>query len=306
MSQVSMVISTAGASEALAEGLGDLRAAAGGGELLLVAPRPGEVEADGCRALPETAGADWATSMNAAVRAARGEWVLLLHEDLRVEPGFLAPLLQHRHEDDLFAVVPRVVLPREGGLIESVVEMVVEDGLVGLGRPSLRERERRWLRSGPVFLPSAACALYRREAFLRLGGFDPLFTPVAGAELDLGFRAWRRGMRVVYEPASIVFHGGSGSLERSLEARDEAALRWRDRLLFQWKNVTDPEWLRAQPATALALAAQGEVLGDQALLEGLDLALQALPLALKAREGEAHVAAARSDREILRDSAPAR
>ena len=83
-------------------------------------------------------------------------------------------------------------------------------------------------------------------------------------------------------------------------------MRWRDRLLFQWKNVTDPEWLRSQPATALALAAQGEVLGDQALLEGLDLALQSLPLALRAREGEARVAAARSDREILRDSAPAR
>jgi len=306
MSQVSMVISTAGASEALAEGLDDLRAAAGEGELLLIAPRADEVQADGCRALPQPAGGDWVASANEAVRAARGEWVLLLHEDLRVEPGFLGPLLQHRHEDDLFAVVPRVVLPREGGLIESVVEMVVEDGLVGAGWPSLRERERRWLRSGPVFFPASPCALFRREAFLRLGGFDPLFTPRGGADMDLGFRAWRRGMRVVYEPASIVYHGGSGSLEGSLDARDEAAVRWRDRLLFQWKNVTDPEWLRAQPATALALAAQGAALGDQALLEGLDLALQALPAALKAREGEARVAAARSDREILRDSAPER
>ena len=75
-----------------------------------------------------------------------------------------------------------------------------------------------------------------RKKFLELGGFNRLFEPAYGEDLDLCFRAWRRGWRCIFEPASIVYHRESISF-RQTGADRPARLMLRASFLFQWASL---------------------------------------------------------------------
>ncbi len=63
---------------------------------------------------------------------------------------------------------------------------------------------------GETFSPCAAAALYRRELFLELGGFDEAFFCYC-EDIDLGFRLRLRGYPCAQIPDAVVFHAGSGT-----------------------------------------------------------------------------------------------
>jgi GT2 family glycosyltransferase len=61
-----------------------------------------------------------------------------------------------------------------------------------------------------VFAPCAAAALYRREPFEEVGGFDETYFCYF-EDVDLGFRLRLKGYRSIYVPAAIVTHVSSAS-----------------------------------------------------------------------------------------------
>jgi len=73
-----------------------------------------------------------------------------------------------------------------------------------------RKHHGRKLRSsdlveGEIFSPCAAAALYRRSAFLEVGGFDEDFFCYM-EDVDLGFRLRVRGYAAVFVPNAVVEH----------------------------------------------------------------------------------------------------
>ena len=74
------------------------------------------------------------------------------------------------------------------------------------GHGSLAET---WTGAIDVFAPCAAAALYRRNAFDDVGGFDESYFCYF-EDVDLGFRLRLKGHRCIYVPAAIVNHVSSG------------------------------------------------------------------------------------------------
>ncbi|QLQ00023.1 MAG: glycosyltransferase [Burkholderiaceae bacterium] len=68
-----------------------------------------------------------------------------------------------------------------------------------------------------VLFPSGAAMLVRKHEFLAMGGFDPLMF-MYHEDVDLGWRYWLRGQRVVMCPRSVVFHafGGTTGVEHGV------------------------------------------------------------------------------------------
>ncbi len=95
---------------------------------------------------------------------------------------------------------------------------------------------------GPVCIFSCAMAL-RKEAFEALGGLDQGFD-FLDLDTDLSMRAHRAGWKVVYEPALVAFHTGSGSPQKTSE-RVLRFYRNRWRLLRKFGKVRYPGLVRA-------------------------------------------------------------
>ena len=135
-----------------------------------------------------------------------------------------------------------------------------------------------------VFAPCAAAALYRREAFEEVGGFDARYFCYF-EDVDLGFRLRLRGHRCLYVHSAIVHHVSSAlSGYRS----DFAVYHGERNMVWTFvKNMPGPLlWLYLPQHLALNLAAlayypfrrQG-----RAIIKAKIDALRGLPNALRQR-----------------------
>lgn len=236
----------------------------------------------------------FAGACNAGARAARGEIVYFLNSDARGEEGFLVPVLGALSDSTVFAVGSREVGSDGAGSVTVPVPFF-RFGLFGhlyrrtAGMPS---------RPIPSFFVSAGHAAFSREKFLLLGGFDDLYRPFYWEDIDLCYRAWRRGWSVLLHPESRVQHAGQGTIGRFYTPATIQSIYWKNRFLFVWKNVRDGGFMAAHLAALPLLLAGLPVVKGRAVLTGFTRALRQLPEALRKRR-EQRSGPRVSDREIL-------
>ncbi len=157
---------------------------------------------------------------NAAARLARGRHIVFLNNDTVVHGGWLEPLVRLADSDPTVGMGGCKLLNRDGTLQEAGGTMLDD----GWGRPygagqDPGSPEFNYVREVDVVI--GASFLVRREAFDAVGGFDDRYAPAYYEEFDLAFAMRDRGLRVMYQPASVVTHlDGStyGKAERDAQS----------------------------------------------------------------------------------------
>lgn len=233
-------------------------------------------------ALPRNLG--FGGGSNAGFEAAKNDIVVLLNSDMRVDPDFLAPLLEGFTGDQVFAVSCQIFFSDPQKLREEtgLTQGWWQDG-------TLRVRHR--IDAGvtdlyPCFYGGGGSCAFDRRKFLELGGFDPLLAPFYLEDTDLGFLAWKRGWQVLYQPRSIVYHEHRGTIGKRFREEEIQAVLKKNFILFCWKNIH--EWQRLIPHFFFTYAGAllSVVFGDEpgrANLPGLWRAFLQLPRAVRSR-----------------------
>lgn len=146
---------------------------------------------------------------NVAIRRAlsdpRTDYVLVLNNDVLVEPNFLAHMIDTAVRQDAAMVSPVVLNLADKQTVDRL-GILISAALLGYDM-------KRWEGRDP-FCPSGCCALYSRQLLtaVELDGeyFDEDFFAYA-EDVDLGMRAVVRGFRGALAQQAIVYHKGSGS-----------------------------------------------------------------------------------------------
>ncbi len=237
--------------------LGALEGYPQGGELIVVddgsADRTADWLADlgsSVKCLKHDRNRGFASAASSGILAARHEIVILLNSDVEVRQGFIAPLVDALQPEDVFAV-QSVSLREDGRTVDENVkvpyfrmEKLRFAHFRGLPVEKLQESVPDPL---PTFFASGGFMALKADLFRRLGGFDPLFEPFYYEDVDLSYRAWKRGWRVLFEPRSVVVHHHTKSsiLSHQSDGRVQTVMK-RNRFLFTWKNITSPLmfWVR--------------------------------------------------------------
>lgn len=144
-------------------------------------------------------------SCNAGAAQARGDFVLLLNNDVQVTAGWLQALLQvFALRTDAGMAGARLVYP--DGTLQEAGGVLWRDGSAwNWGRGQDPENPAyKYLR--PVDYCSGACLLLRRADWQALGGFDTAYTPAYYEDTDLAFRVRAMGKQVYYQPEATVVH----------------------------------------------------------------------------------------------------
>lgn len=192
----------------------------------------------GVRLVTRATNGGYGPAVNAGVDAAQGDRLLVLNDDVTLEPDAVRRLREALDaEPEAFAVVPAILSPLaacgdEGGKVG-----VWEGGFI-----ELRERvvTGRW----PTLYPVGCCFLTSRRAFLAEGGYAEGYAPFFWEDVELGYRAWRRGLRILHVPEARCHHEGSATLRESRTREERERVGFRNRVLFHLRNVRDPR-LRA-------------------------------------------------------------
>jgi GT2 family glycosyltransferase/glycosyltransferase involved in cell wall biosynthesis len=254
-------------------------------------------------ALPKNLG--FGGGSNAGFRAAENDIVALLNSDMRVEPDFLAPLLAGFTDEKVFAVSCQIFL---GDKTKRREETGLTEGWWQDGALRVGHREDSAVNClFPCFYGGGGSCAFDRRKFLELGGFDELLAPFYLEDTDLGFMAWKRGWKVLYQPDSVVHHEHRGTIGRTFSAGYIESILQKNFVLFAWKNIH--EWRRLRASFPFAIggavvsARSGNVPGRTSAWRILRAARQ-IPGALRSR-WRARSLAAISDSEVFRRSRPA-
>jgi GT2 family glycosyltransferase len=237
---------------------------------------------------------------NAGFQAARNDIVVLLNSDMRVERDFLQPLLDGFGDEKTFAVSCQIFFsnpdkPRE--------ETGLTEGWWSQGGLRVRHRIEPEIRQlYPCFYGGGGSCAFDRKKFLELGGFDELLKPFYLEDTDLGYLAWKRGWKVLYQPASVVYHEHRGTIgKRFPETYIQSVLK-KNFLLFTWKNIHDWHWLGSHFFYTWGGATLTWMAGDspeRPNFSGILRAIFALPRTLVSRS-RARALATISDQETFR------
>lgn len=139
---------------------------------------------------------------NIGVAASTGEYVALINQDLVVEPGTLARLVEELAQPDVGIAAGTVLLAEDPTKLNSSGNPVHVLGISWVG--GLGERDTR---TAPTETAGAmgACVVTRRSHWDRLGGmYEPYFANHEDA--DFSIRTWRLGLRVVSVPDAVAVH----------------------------------------------------------------------------------------------------
>jgi GT2 family glycosyltransferase len=220
---------------------------------------------------------DFLFSLNPVVAACPEEIVIILNNDMRVDSDFVAPLVRHFEDPTVFAATANVF--DWDGVLRTT----------GQRRMALR---RWWFYkwwdltvTEPAYTLDAGggCAAFRRDRFVELGGFDPLYRPAYYEDVDLSYRAWMRGWRTVFEPASVIYHREAATMRDLTREAQFQTLLARNHVLFTIKNVGGWGFLAGFLALAPVRVVASVVGGDGSTARGLLAAAPRLGAAVRGR-----------------------
>lgn len=179
-----------------------------------------------------TAGAfNFAATVNAGAARARGEFLLLLNDDVEpLRPDWLSIMLGHAQSLGV-GVVGAKLLYEDGRIQHAGV----------IHNASLPMHQRRTLpdRPGPcgsllltsnLMAVTGACLLTPARVFAEVGGMSPAF-PLNFNDIDYCLKVHSRGYRVLLDPQAALYHYESATRDPTVHQEEV------DRFLARWREV---------------------------------------------------------------------
>ena len=177
---------------------------------------------------------NWSRFNNAGARAATGEYLLFLNDDIETtQPDWLEAMLEHAQRPKVGVVGARLLYP--GGTVQHGGQYLADSharhafrfaGADSPGPFGLATVARE------MISVTGACQMMRARTFAALGGFEEAHS-VVNNDLDFCLKSWRAGLRVVFTPHATLTHHELASRAALEDSYDEARFSgaWRTRFL---------------------------------------------------------------------------
>lgn len=186
--------------------------------------------------LPENTG--FSGAVNVGIKASKTPYVILLNNDTEPEPDYVKEMVRAiERSPKIFSVSPKMIQLYHKELMDDAGDMYSLLGWAyqrGVGQSS-----KGYTKPCRVFSACAGAAIYRREVFEKIGGFDEAHFAYL-EDIDVGYRAKIFGYENVYWPAAVVYHVGSGtsgskynSFKVKLAARNNVYLNYKNMPVIQ-------------------------------------------------------------------------
>ncbi len=206
-------------------------------------------------------------AINDGAEAAGKELLFFLNDDMILKPGCIDALTAVFDSDDVFAATGKVYTWDR-------VSVQAER------RKPVFHRGRFWYlpadapdAPGPTLHALGGQSIIDRDKFKALGGLDTLFSPFYHEDLDLSWRAMKRGWRIIYEPCAEMVHKGAATAGKMYSKEQILSIMQKNMFLFTWKNMHELPLIFEHFAWLPVHTVKAALKGDRIFLNGLIMAL---------------------------------
>ena len=145
--------------------------------------------------------------LNIGIRNATGDFIVLLNNDLVVQPNWLANFFKAYEKTGDALYQPRSLKFRDPGIIDGTGCMINIFGF-GFARDKGMKDKGQYSVQEEISYASGTCMFAPKKIFDEIGLFDPTFFAYH-EELDIGWRARIFGYKSYYVPETVIHHHGS-------------------------------------------------------------------------------------------------
>lgn len=181
--------------------------------------------------MPRNSG--YASATNAGIRAATGDWILLLNNDVTMDACCIENLLSFAEVRNAYMAAPLLLWRDDSGTIYSAGDRLAtgyRPEAIGFRQP----REGFDFSEEPIGV-SGACGLFSRIVFDEVGLLEESFVAYF-EDADLCLRAYNAGLEGGVVPEAVAYHIGSASIAGNTWWR--SAQCYRNHALLVLRNVS--------------------------------------------------------------------
>ena len=155
----------------------------------------------------------FAKGNNIGVKHAKGKYLIFLNTDTEVSPAWLSELVTIMENDStLGAAQSRLMRLDSPQLFDSVGDIMdYYGGAFSMGHGEKDDGQYNIITE--IFSAKGAAFIVKRSIFENVGMFDSKFVSFL-EDVDLCWRIWLNGYRIVYAPKSVVYHLGGATLKK--------------------------------------------------------------------------------------------
>jgi len=211
----------------------------------------------------------FSAAVNTGVRSSLADFILLLNTDVAVQKDFLIGATQiFEKQQKVFAIS----LHEKG---YGYAKGLFSDGYINL---AMGKEEKKITNS---FYVSGGSGLFRKSIWKELGGMDEkLLSPFYWEDIDICYRAYKRGYVCLWNPNSHIEHNHESTVSK-LKKSKVNLIRERNQLIVIWKNIHSKNMIRKHVAGVLK-----RLSSHLGYIKVIIVALLRLPLILKERKKE--------------------
>ncbi|MFC1627022.1 glycosyltransferase family 2 protein [Patescibacteria group bacterium] len=177
----------------------------------------------------------FAANCNVGFKAAKGDIVVLINNDVAPKSNFLKPLIKHFTDDQVFAVgCLEIQTANNKKSISGKNKCQFKRGFLIHSAAKITDKTK----STPNCWASGGSAAFDRKKYLDLGGMDVLYKPAYWEDIDLSYLARKKhGYKILFEPRSQVFHNHETTNVSVFGKKKMGTMALRNQILFVWKNI---------------------------------------------------------------------
>lgn len=176
----------------------------------------------------------FAVNVNYAVKQAKGEFVFLLNSDAAPEKDCVIKAINHFKDPEVFSVSFNTGGNWSWARFEN-----------GFFWHFMKKTNGSPPQTHQTLWGSGGSMIFRKKIWDDLGGFDELYSPFYEEDVDLGYRATKRGFINIWEKEAKVEHyKQTGVIAENFSQSTINKTAQRNQLIFIWKNIIDPPLIR--------------------------------------------------------------
>lgn len=268
-----------------------------GCEIIIVDDASGEnLKQDLERSLPDikvvvnNTNLGFSKTVNRGVAEATGDLLLLLNTDVRLlDDSYRKATEQFNSDDRLFAITFKQ--KEKDGEYVGKNRIYFERGFV-------RHSKADNVDTGLNSWAEGGSSLFRKSYFDALNGFDELYSPFYWEDIDLSYRAYKRGWSVIFDENVVVEHKHESTVGKYFDKGKIMRVAYRNQFIFMWKNIGDGSLFMNHLLHLPFFLLSSILRRDWPVLQGFVSALIRLPRIREKRKIE-NIEALLSDQEIL-------
>lgn len=180
---------------------------------------------------------------NNGVKAASYDKVLLLNSDVKLTPAYFKNQFKYFNSPDTFGVMGRIIGWDDDKIQDGAKLPTYHGTKIKTSGNYLLEDENAMQEGLYSMYLSGANAFFDKEKFLRLKGFNELFSPFYVEDVELSIRAWRLGFKCYYDYNSVCQHQVSTSIKSKSKKRYVSTIYDRNKMFLHALHLEGPQKL---------------------------------------------------------------